>query len=107
MKILLDECLPVVLRVDFSGHDVWSVAFKGWKGIRNGTLLSLAAQDGFKALLTMDQEMEREQNPATLPLAVVILHAPKNTLQWLRPLVPSVLNTLSTLQPRKFVHVHK
>lgn len=54
MKLLLDENLPLDLRHFLAGHDVFTVAYLGWKGFRNGALLARAFGDGFEAVLTMD-----------------------------------------------------
>jgi len=105
MKILLDECLPVLLRHELAPHDVWSVTYKGWKGVINGELLAMAAADGFDALITIDQKIEREQNAAILPLTVIILHARSNSLKKLTPLVPQLLSTLASLPRKSFVHI--
>ncbi|MBZ2183925.1 MAG: hypothetical protein K7J46_04375 [Bryobacter sp.] len=44
MKLLLDECLPVALPHSFPGHEVHSVDWAGFKGMKNGTLLQAAPQ---------------------------------------------------------------
>jgi hypothetical protein len=76
----------------------------GWAGIRNGRLLALAAAS-FDVLVTVDRKIPFEQNPATLPIAVLILHAPSNDIDDLAALIPAVLEALSTLAPREFTHV--
>jgi len=43
MKFLLDENLPHDLRHFIPGHEVFTVAFMGWAGVKNGDLLQLAA----------------------------------------------------------------
>jgi len=105
MKILLDECMPVLFRHDLAPHDVQSVAFRGWKGISNGDLVALAAADGFEALLTVDQRVEDELASIPLPLTIVILHARNNSLKRLRPLVPELLKALAALPKKTFVHI--
>jgi hypothetical protein len=105
MKLLLDECLPVDLRLLIQGHDVFTVAFMGWKGIKNGQLLALAGNNGFDALITSDSSIERQQNLSTLPLAVVILHALSNDIDDLKPLVPGLHTVLASLVPKSIHHV--
>ena len=104
MRILLDESLPRPLAQLLSDHDVRTVATMGWTGKRNGESLHLAATD-FDALLTADQNLEHQQNPDTLPIAVIVLVAPTNRIESLRPLIPALLQTLRTLAPRQLVHV--
>lgn len=59
----------------------------GWHALRNGALLRAVAQDRFDVLLTVDRNLKREQNLATLPVAVVVLLARSNRLADLLPLV--------------------
>jgi hypothetical protein len=100
MKILLDENLPHGLRHELVGHDVFTVAYMGWSGTKNGTLLARAPQAGFEAFITMDNGVPYQQNPATLPLSVVILSAPSNDMSDLLPLIPGLLRCLASLCPR-------
>jgi hypothetical protein len=77
----------------------------GWAGVKNGALLALAASQAFEAMITTDKGMPHQQNPAALPLAVVILDAPTNDLADLSPLVPDLLVRLTKLQPRSVARV--
>jgi hypothetical protein len=54
---LLDENLPVALKPLLLGHDVKTVRDMGWIGIVNGTLLRLAEDAGFQAMVTADKNM--------------------------------------------------
>jgi len=62
MKLLLDECTPKRLRLDFPGHDVQTVQEAGLKGLKNGALLRLASSK-FDVLITADQNITFQQNP--------------------------------------------
>ena len=59
MKILLDENLPHALRLLLQGHDVYTVAYLGWSGTKNGALLQLAAEHGFDVMITLDKCLAR------------------------------------------------
>jgi len=85
-------------------HDVRTVAAMGWRGIQNGELLSLAG-DRFDVFVTADQNLEYQQNLATLPVAVVVLAAPTNRIESLLPLIPAVLQVFETLAPKQLVRV--
>jgi len=104
VRILLDESLPRPLARLLAEHDVRTVGAMGWAGKRNGELLGLAATE-FDALLTADRNLEHQQNLDALPMSVVVLVAPTNRIQSLRPLIPSLLLTLETLTPRRLVRV--
>ena len=68
MRILLDEDLPRRLTSLLVGHNVSTVQRSGWTGIKNGKLLGLAAAE-FDVFLTMDRNLEFQQNLAALPIA--------------------------------------
>jgi hypothetical protein len=104
MRLLLDESVPRRLRQSLSGHTVQTVLEAGWSGIKNGRLLALAATE-FDAFITVDKNLPFQQNLAALPIAIVVLDALSNELPVLLPLVPELLNQLSTLQPRTYVRV--
>ena len=105
MKVLLDENLPHDLRHFIAGHDCFTVAFMGWKGVTNGALLAKAAGEGFDVVVTQDAGMQHQQNIEQIPVAVVAIRAQTNRLDDLRPLVPAILEALAELKPRTFVRV--
>jgi predicted nuclease of predicted toxin-antitoxin system len=105
MKLLLDENLPHRLRFLIVGHDVFTVAFMRWKGVENGSLLALAADEGFDAVVTKDNGMPYEQNTATLPCGIVVLEAASNELADIEPLVPELLRQLATMPPRSILRI--
>ena len=104
MRLLLDESVPRPLRTSFpADYEVRTVPEMGWAGTGNGALLDLAADSGFDALLTVDRGFAHQQNQDALPLPVVIMLAPSNRPDDLRPLVSEVVGVLSgTLQRRVY-----
>ena len=99
MRILLDEDLPRRLATLLVGHEASTVQRSGWSGIKNGKLLALAATK-FEAFLTMDGNLEFQQNLTTLPIAVLVIEAPSNRLEHLVPLVPAILKELNHPPPK-------
>ena len=99
MKILLDECLPIDLRLSFSIHEAHTVQWAGLKGKKNGELLEAAELAGYDALLTIDQGFEHQQNLIGRRIAVMLLVAPSNQIEDLTPLVPAALVALATVKP--------
>jgi predicted nuclease of predicted toxin-antitoxin system len=104
MRILLDESLPRTLAQELSGHEVKTVHRQGWAGLNNGELLRKASPE-FRVLLTGDQNIEYQQNPAALPIAVVVMVAVNNRIETLRPLVPKLLEVLATIKPGQLIRV--
>ena len=66
----------------------------GWTGRRNGALLR-AAEAEFDVLLTMDRNMEHQQNLPQFEIAVVLLLSGSNRLEDTEPLVPEIERVLS------------
>lgn len=104
MRLLLDESVPAGLRDQFPTHQVATVGESGWAGCTNGRLLALAAKR-FDVLITVDKNLQHQQNLQSLPLAVVVLSANKNTLQALVPLAAKVEQVLASLTPGSLVVV--
>ena len=99
MRILLDEDLPRRLCALLVGHEATTVPRSGWAGIKNGRLLALSASK-FDVFLTMDQNLEYQQNMATLPIAVLVIGAASNRMEHLAALVPSILREIHHIPPR-------
>ncbi len=105
MRVLLDECVPTLLRHHFPSHDVRTIRFMGWAGLKNGALLSAMQADGFEVLLTVDQNLRHQQNLAAAGVAVVVMVAPTNKLPSLTPLVPEVAAALLAIKPGDVVEI--
>jgi predicted nuclease of predicted toxin-antitoxin system len=100
MRILLDECVPARLRRELTGHEVQTVRYAGWSGIKNGSLLRLIADSGqFDVFLTVDKNLPRQQQLAAMPFAVVILRATSNDIIHMRSLLPEFLRRAGEFQP--------
>lgn len=104
MRVLIDECLPKKLKLELAGHSVKTVPEAGWAAKQNGELLRLAEQ-AFDALLTNDQNMEHQQNLKQFNLAIVVLVAPTNDIDDLRPLMPAVNEALAIIGPGEITYI--
>jgi hypothetical protein len=80
------------------------VLLDGWAGVKNGELLRLAAKD-FDVLLTVDRNLEYQQNFSGLTLAVIVVDAASNDIAALRPLMPAVRESLAKARPGTVTHV--
>ena len=76
----------------------------GWAGVKNGALLR-GADGSFDALLTVDQGVQHQQNMTGLRIGVVVMVAPSNDIDDLRPLVAGVIEALGHLQPGQIQRV--
>jgi len=96
MKLLLDENLPKKLKLDFGQHEVYTVTDMGWKGVKNGDLLTLMIEAQFDALLTFDKNLQHQQNFQKFSLTVFVLSARSNTYEQLTRLSPAILQKLES-----------
>ncbi len=100
MKLLHDEQVPRRLAREFPEEFVVRTAQEmGWASERNGTLLTLAADQGFDALITADKNMEYQQNSESLPLTVIVMAPLFNRLSDLIPLVPKIAEAIPSVKP--------
>jgi len=104
MRILLDECLPRRLARLLAEHDVQTVPEAGWAGVDNGELLQ-RAQGKYDAFITVDRGIPFQQNIGSHALAVVVLKVQSNRLDDIRPLVPLILEALSTAKAGMVMNV--
>ena len=104
MRLLLDECTPKRLKREFAGHDAFTVDDVGLKGLKNGELLR-AASGKFDVVVTVDQKMPFQQNPAALELGLIILLAKRSRYQELKALVPKALEALTTIKTGDIVRI--
>lgn len=75
MKVLLDENLDHALRTLLGQHEVLTVTYMGWAGLKNGELLKAAEDSGIEVFITGDQTLLYEQNLSGRRLAVIALSA--------------------------------
>lgn len=104
MRVLLDECLPKQLKYEVEADKVRTVPEVGWASNTNGELLRLAELE-FDVFLTRDQNLEHQQNLEKYDLAIVVLVAPTNDIDDLKPLMPAVNKVLKLIKPREIEYV--
>lgn len=97
MKVLLDENLDHALRNLLTPHEVVTVSFMGWTGLKNGELLDRAEANAIDVLLTGDTTLHLEQNLARRRLAVVALTAIQ--LPMIREHLPTIVEAITAALP--------
>lgn len=98
MKILIDECLPKNIAREFQGRFVKTVREMGWNSMANGELMNAAIKNEFEVFVTIDNNLQYQQNLKKYNLIVVVLVALKNELELLKPIIPKVLENLNKLE---------
>ena len=100
MRILLDENFPVDFAKLLVGHEVTTLHVHnlGWSGIKNGELLRRASSV-CEVFITLDRNLEFQQNTKVLPFGVVVLCARSNRIFDLTPHIDSLLEAANRIAP--------
>src|SRR5882672_751459 len=104
MRVLLDECVNPRVAEAFPNHEVQTVKSMGWAGITNGKLMTLA-QHRFDVLVTVDQNLEHQQNLAKLSFGVVVVAVPDNNIKYFRPIFSKLLKAIESIDPGQVIHI--
>ena len=88
MKVLLDECVDRRLKSRLPGHDVYTVTNMHWNGLKNGLLMSAAIGEKFDMLLTIDKNLEFQQNLKKYDIIVAVFEVKQNSVKLFEPLIP-------------------
>lgn len=90
-KILLDENLPSPLEKDFSDDfEVKTVSEMGWANKQNGELLTAMEEEGFDILLTVDKNLQYQQNLDKYSVKVIVLRTFNNRYKTLTSFIPKI-----------------
>src|SRR5436853_3692367 len=104
MKLLLDKYVTHDLKRDLSTHEVATTVEAGFGGLENGALLR-AASGTFDVLITVDRNLQYQQNIRSLRIAVLIVVAGGISYEHLKPMIPKIENALRTIQPGEMVKI--
>lgn len=94
----MTENLPHDLIDALVGHSVSTVQGLAWDGTKNGALLRRAS-GLIDAFVTIDGNLQYQQNVSVLPFGIVVVAALSNRVQDVMPLVPEILAALARVQP--------
>ena len=100
MKVLLDVCTPVQVRVALPGHEVQTAARMGWGELENGELLRVAEDSGYYLLIICDKNLCYQQNLASRKIAILELwtnHRPTLEKHW-----PYLRQNAETMRPGEY-----
>jgi hypothetical protein len=105
VRVLLDENIDRLLKPLFDAElEVVTIQERGWKGMKNGPLLRVA-QIEFDVFVTMDKNLEYQQNLNAINMGFVVIRARSNSFQDVEPLMPKVNEAIKTVQAGEVVHV--
>lgn len=98
MRLLLDENFPADFAKLLMGHDVATVHSLGWSGVKNGELLR-RARTVCEVFVTLDRNLEFQQNIKALPFGIVVVRSVSNRMAHLVPHVGSILEAIDRIAP--------
>ena len=104
MRVLLDACVPKRLARELPGFEVRHATEMGWSDLNDGPLLT-AMVGSFDALVTVDRNLQHQQNLITRPFAVLLLRANSNRLTDLARLVPRLRAALKRAVPGQLIEI--
>jgi hypothetical protein len=104
MRILFDENFPADFAALLVGHEASNVHTHGWAGIKNGELLR-RAHGVCDVFVTLDRNLEFQQNIKVLPYGIVVVRSRSNRIVDLAPHIPDILQAASQVGPGRIVTV--
>ena len=107
MKILLDECVTKKLKPHLSGHEVYTVWEMGWSGIKNGKLMGLCVENNFEILLTIDKNLQYQQNLDLFPISILIINSTSSKIEELITFIPLFIDQLPGFEKHKAYIIDK
>lgn len=102
MRILIDECVPSIVKKRLPERELETVQAMGWAGIKNGELIGLADSE-FDVFITSDKNLRYQQNLTQRNIAIILL--PSNQVPIVEKLLPRIDEILETIQQKDFVEV--
>ena len=98
MTVLLDECVPKVLRQALLPHDALTPRMAGLAGIKNGSLLAIA-QERFDAFVTVDKGIVFQHPHGRFDLRIVCVRSVTNRAVDVLPYAGLILDALRSMRP--------
>jgi predicted nuclease of predicted toxin-antitoxin system len=101
MKILLDECVTKHLKPHLAEHEVFTVHEMNWSGIKNGRLMAFCVEQSFDILLTIDKNLQYQQNLYQYPISIVVLNSFSSKVEELTIFLPILNERLGSFEKHK------
>ncbi len=102
MKIIIDECVPSIVKRGLPERSIVTVQDMGWAGIKNGELLRLVAAD-FDVFITSDKNLRHQQNLSAIDLSIILL--PSNQVPVIKALLPQIDSALTNIGENSFIEL--
>ncbi len=103
-RVILDENLPVDLRLLLAEFSVVTVLYQGWTGVQNGELIGLI-EGKFEVFITGDKKLRYQQNLAHRSIAII--KVPSTRLAELEEYLDDIRAAISSSQPGSYTRLEK
>ncbi len=80
MRVLIDECVDPRVTLLLGDHKVATVHEQRWDALEDGPLLAVA-QEEFDVLVTIDGNLEFQQNLSKFKIGIVVVHVAKKPIR--------------------------
>ncbi len=98
VRVLLDACVPQWLRTELGPAEVVTAQFARLDELTNGQLLA-AIEGRFDVLVTLDTNIDFQQNLAGRSFAVLVLRVKDQSPESFQALVPALTVAIASAQP--------
>lgn len=97
MKVLLDHNAPKGLLRHLSAHEAKHTSQLGWQDLFNGDLLNALEANGYRVLITADQNIEYQNTLAGRPIGLLQL----STNNWpiMQTHIAAIVQTVDQVKP--------
>jgi hypothetical protein len=103
-KVILDENLPVDLRLHLSDFSVFTVSYLGWGGVQNGDLIKLVEQE-FEVFVTGDKKLRYQQNLRSRRVAIIEL--PDTRLAAIQTYLEEIRQAIRQAEPGSYTAIRR
>ncbi len=102
MKIIIDECVPHIVKKRLPERQIKTVQEIGWAGVKNGELLKLV-EANFEVFITSDKNLRHQQNLQNRKFAIILL--PSNQVPVIERLLPQIDEVLGQIKSNDFIEL--
>jgi len=102
VKIIIDECVPHIVKKCLPQREIKTVQEMNWAGVKNGELLKLVEAE-FEIFITSDKNLRYQQNLQNRKIAILLL--PGNQIPIVRNLLPQIDEELERIKSGDFVEL--
>ena len=108
MKVLLDESVPKQLKAALNMFETYTLNNMNWLGTKNGKLLAKAEEANFDVFITVDKNLQHQQNIASFSFGVIVINVLYVKWEYIEPLMLEIIDTIyNKIERGKVVTIEK